>query len=365
MQSRSLSAHAIVRLGNIAAASRVVFLGLLQPGDTVLSFNLRKQEHCAGLDYRFENYGIDPTAQRVDWDAVMDMAKELKPRLIIFSPVSYPRIPNYERLATVARTVGACLWVDIGQCVGLIAAGLIPSPMPLADVVSFPTNDSLRGPDGAVLLCREEYAAQLDAAVENSGHSALYANRLAALGFSLHAAAQPKFRAYGEQVLKNAKALAASLERSGITLLCGGTETHLVLPAPEPDVDITDAVHALARMGMQVKLDRIPTMRPEMVLSALRLSTLNATTRGLKEEDMTVVGEMLARVLSGKLSPRGEEEVRTTIAKLIMDKPLFSEEWINMDAMASIFYPTSDTNDLHEYAADERMHIIRNLFHKE
>ena len=159
------SEHAIVRLGNIAAASRVVFLGLLQPGDTVLSFNLRKQEHCAGLNYRFENYGIDPAAQRVDWDAVLAMAKELKPRLIIFSPVSYPRIPNYQRLAAVAREVGAYLWVDIGQCVGLIAAGLIPSPVPLADVVSFPTGDSLRGPEGAVLLCKKELADQLDTAV--------------------------------------------------------------------------------------------------------------------------------------------------------------------------------------------------------
>ena len=101
------SDHAIVRLGNIAAASRVVFLGLLQPGDTVLSFNLRKQEHCAGLNYRFENYGIDPEEQKVDWDAVMAMAQELKPRLIIFSPVSYPRIPNYERLAAVARPSGS------------------------------------------------------------------------------------------------------------------------------------------------------------------------------------------------------------------------------------------------------------------
>ena len=359
------SEHAIVRLGNIAAASRVVFLGLLQPGDTVLSFNLRKQEHCAGLNYRFENYGIDPAAQRVDWDAVLAMAKELKPRLIIFSPVSYPRIPNYQRLAAVAREVGAYLWLDIGQCVGLIAAGLIPSPVPLADVVSFPTGDSLRGPEGAVLLCKKELADQLDTAVVNSGHTALYANRLAALAFALHAAAQPKFRAYGEQVLRNAKALAASLESRGATLLCGGTETHLVLAAPAPNVDTTDAVHALARMGVQTKRDRISTMRSEMVLSALRLSALNPTTRGLKEEDMTLVGQMLARVLSGGISTHEEDDIRTAIAKLIIDKPIFSEEWINTEAMASIFYPEADTNEVHEHAASERMNIIKNLFHKE
>ena len=358
------SDHAIVRLGNIAVASRVVFLGLLQPGDTVLSFNLRKQEHCAGLNYRFENYGIDPEEQKVDWDAVMAMAQELKPRLIIFSPVSYPRIPNYERLAAVARAVGAHLWIDIGQCVGLAAAGLVPSPAALADVVSFPTNDSLRGPDGAILLCKKDVAEQIDAAVVSSGHAAVYANRLAALAFALHAATQPKFRAYGEQVLRNAKALAATLESSGTKLLCGGTETHLVLAAPAPGTDITDAVHVLARIGLQVKLDRIPTMRSEMVLSALRLSTLNPTTRGLKEEDMAAVGRMIARALSGSLSAHEEEELRLALAKLIMDKPIFSEEWINMEAMSSIFFSDADTNEVHAHAASERMNIIRNLFHK-
>ena len=359
------SDHAIVRLGNIAAASRVVFLGLLQPSDTVLSFNLRKQEHCAGLNYRFENYSIDPEAQKVDWDAVMAMAEQLKPRLIIFSPVSYPRIPNYERLAAVARAVGAYLWIDIGQCVGLTAAGLLPTPAALADVVSFPTNDSLRGPDGAILLCKNNVAEQIDAAVVSSGHTAVYANRLAALAFALHAATQPKFRAYGEQVLRNAKALAAALESNGTKLLCGGTETHLVLAAPAPSADITDAVHMLARIGLQVKLDHIPTMRSEMVLSALRLSTLNPTTRGLKEADMAAVGRMIARVLSGSLSAHDEEELRLALAKLIMNKPIFSEEWINMEAMASIFFADADTNEVHAHAASERMNIIKNLFHKE
>ena len=294
----------------------------------------------------------------------MAMAQELKPRLIIFSPVSYPRIPNYERLAAVARAVGAHLWIDIGQCVGLAAAGLVPSPAALAYVVSFPTNDSLRGPDGAILLCKKDVAEQIDAAVVSSGHAAVYANRLAALAFALHAATQPKFRAYGEQVLRNAKALAAALESSGTKLLCGGTETHLVLAAPAPGTDITDAVHVLARIGLQVKLDRIPTMRSEMVLSALRLSTLNPTTRGLKEEDMAAVGRMIARALSGSLSADEEEELRLALAKLIMDKPIFSEEWINMEAMSSIFFSDADTNEVHAHAASQRMNIIRNLFHK-
>ena len=356
------SDHAVVRLGNIAAASRVAFLALLQPGDTVLSFNLRKQEHCAGLNYHFENYGIDPTAQRVDWDAVMQCAERVRPRLIIFSPVSYPCIPNYECLAAVARAVGAYLWVDIGQCVGLVAAGLIPSPVALADVVSFPTNDSLRGPDGAILLCKKDIAARMDAAVANTGHISLHMNHLAALGFALHAAAQPKFRAYGEQVLVNSRALAAALKERGIDLLCGGTETHLILAAPAAGVTVSDTLHTLARMGVYVKLDKIPTMRPEILLSALRLSTLGPTTRGLKEADMAIIADVLARALSGRCTEAEEDTMRMTIAKLLMDKPIFSEEWMNVDAVPQRVAPSPDTGSVHEHAASERKAILKNLF---
>ena len=357
------SEHAVVRLGNIAAASRVALLGLLQRGDTVLSFNLRKQEHCAGLDFRFENYGIDPSLQKVDWDEVAQIAERVKPRLIIFSPVSYPCIPNYERLSAIAHAAGAYLWVDIGQCVGLVAAGLIPSPVACADVVSFPTSDSLRGPDGAILLCRRKLASQLDAAVTNTGHTSLHTNRLAALAFALHAAAQPKFRAYGEQVLINSRALAAALEKRGVPLLCGGTETHLVLAAPAPDVDLTDAVNTLAQIGLYVKPDWIPTMRAEYILSALRLSTLNPTTRGLTEEDMEIVADALAHVLSGVVNEAQKDALRLSVGKLIMDKPLFSDRWMNLDAMAQTDWPASGEGiAVHAHAASERRNILKNLF---
>ena len=357
------SAHAVVRLGNIAAASRVALLALLRPGDTVLSFNLRKQEHCAGLDFHFENYGIDPTLQRVDWDEVAQIAERIKPRLIVFSPVSYPCIPNYERLAAIARAAGAYLWVDIGQCVGLVAAGLIPSPVALADIVSFPTNDSLRGPDGAILLCTKEIAPQLDASVANTGHIALHMSRLAALAFALHAAAQPKFRAYGEQVLANSKALAAALEKRGGSLLCGGTETHLVLAAPAPGVDLTDVVRTLAQIGLYVKPDRIPTMRAELILSALRLSTLSPTTRGLTEGDMEIIADALAHALSGAVSEMQQDVLRMNIGKLIMDKPLFSDRWMNLNAMAHAAAPvTGEGIAVHTHAASERRNILKNLF---
>ncbi len=356
------SEHAIARLGGIAAASRVVFLSLLQPGDCVLSFNMRKAEHCAGLSYKFENFGIDPAAQKVDWDAVKALAERVKPRLIIFSPVSYPRIPNYEKLAEVARAVGAYLWVDIGQSVGLVAAGLLPSPVGLADVVTFPTNDSLRGPDGAVILCKKAIAGQLDATVENTGHSALHMNHMAALGIALHEAAGETCKAYGRQVLANAKALAASLAESGVTPLCGGTETHLVLAAPAPSVDLNDVASELARAGLRVKIDNVPTMQEGTTLPALRLSSLNPTTRALKEEDMATIGKLLAKFLTPSAAGI-PDNIQQEVSALVMTKPIFSREWyIDTEDSDDTFYDELNSSELHEHVAHARMNTIKRLF---
>ena len=357
------SEHAIVRFGSIAAASRVVFLGLLQQGDCVLSFNRRKEEHCAGLDYAFENFGIDPAAEKVDWDAVSALAQRVKPRLIVFSPVSYPRIPNYAKLAEIAHAVGAYLWVDIGQSVGLIAAGLLPSPVAHADVMTFPTNDSLHGPDGAVVLCKEKLAGKLDAAVENTGHVDLHMNHLAALGIALHEAASETFKAYGRQVIANAKALAASLTQNGAKLLCGGTETHLVLAAPAAGVKLVDTAHRLSRIGIRVKTDVVPTMEENRTLDALRLSSLNPTTRAFKEEDMTTVGKILARVLAAVPSDDALEEMRGEVAALIISKPIFSNEWyVDTNADESAVYDESSAGAVHEHVARARMNTIKKLF---
>ena len=355
--------HAIVRLGNIAAASRVVFHALLQAGDRVLSFNLRKQEHCAGLNYTFENFGISPDTQTVDWDAVMTRAKSIRPRLLIFSPVSYPRIPDYAKLAEIAHAVGASLWVDIGQSVGLVAAGLLPSPVSAADIVTFPTNASLHGPNGAIILCKKALAQRLDDAVVNTGHTALHMNRLAALGVALHEATSAAARQYGRQVLANAQALAKSLTQNGGTLLCGGTDTHLVLAAPSGTVNIVEAVHHLSHIGLLVKLDHLPTMQMELFLHALRLSSLNPTTRACKEEDMTVIGKLLARALSAPLSVQEIERMRKEVAALIVNKPIFSNEWfVETGNDENTFYDESDTGAMHEHVAAERKAIMKKLF---
>ena len=322
------SDHAIVRLGSIASASRVVFQGLLQPGDCVLSFNLRKKDHSTGLSYVFENYGIDSSTQQIDWGEVRAHAERVRPRLIIFSPVSYPRTVDYRILYEIAQSVDAYLWVDISQCVGLVAAGLLPSPVALADVVTFSTSESLRGPDGAVILCKRDIAACMDAAIVNTGHVALHMNHLAALGVVLREAASEKFRRYGEQVLKNAEVLARALADHGASVLCGGTDTHLVLAYATGSVNMDEASSVINRMGIRVRVEDIPTMNPGLFLHALRLSTSNPTTRSLKEEDMAYIGLLLAKPLTQILSPEEIEQSHQEIVALVKDSPISSEEWL-------------------------------------
>ena len=322
------SDHAIVRLGNIVAASRVVFQALLAEGDMVLSLNLRKKDHVAGLSYRFENYGIEPGTQEIDWGAVRAQAERVRPRLIIFSPVSFPRTIDYQILYEIAQTVDAYLWVDISQSVGLVASKLIPSPVALADVVTFSTRDSLRGPDGAVVLTKAELASRMDAAVINTGHEALHMNHLAALGVVLREAASERYRNYAAQVVQNAQVLARTLADHGASVLCGGTDTHLVLASTAAGVDIGTAVKVIGQMGIRVKLDTMPTMDAGLFLHALRLSTSNPTTRGMREEDIAYIGSLLAKPLSTVLTPEQIEATRKEIVALVKDAPLFADEWM-------------------------------------
>ena len=320
--------HAIVRLGNIVAASRVVFQALLEPGDTVLSFNLRKKDHVAGLSYKFENYGIEPGTQEIDWGAVRAQAERVKPRLIIFSPVSYPRTIDYQILFEIAQSVDAYFWVDISQSAGLVAAKLVPSPVPLADVVTFSTRDSLRGPDGAILLTKQELAARMDTAVINTGHEALHMNHLAALGVVLREAGSESYRIYAEQVVRNAQVLARTLADHGASVLCGGTDTHLVLASTAAGIDMREAVKAIGHMGIRVKPDSVPTMTSGLYLHALRLSTSSPTTRGMAEQDIAYIGSLLAKPLTTILAHEEIEKTRQEIIALVKDAPIFDDEWM-------------------------------------
>ena len=322
--------EAIVRLASVQVASRMVLLTFLKRGDPILSFHLRKREYCDGdrLAYQFENYSIDPETHELDYDAIAKKAKEFRPKLLIFSPVSYPRTIDYQILFEIAQSVDAYFWVDISQSVGLVAAKLVPSPVPLADVVTFSTRDSLRGPDGAILLTKQEFAARMDAAVINTGHEALHMNHLAALGVVLREAGSESYRTYAEQVVQNAQVLARTLADHGASVLCGGTDTHLVLASTAAGIDMREAVKTIGRMGIRVKPDSVPTMNSGLFLHALRLSTSSPTTRGMAEQDIAYVGSLLAKPLTTILTPEEIETTRQEIVALVKDAPIFDDEWV-------------------------------------
>ena len=328
------SEHAIVRVGNIGAASRVVFHCLAKNGDRILSFNLRKSEHCAGenLSFDFVNYSIEPDSQIIDLDHVEKIARECRPKIIIFSPVNYPRKVDYERLAHIARSVGAYFWADIGQNVGLTAAKGIPSPVPFADVVTFSANDSLRGPQTAVILTTKKLAQAMDDTVINTGHVALKNNVLAALAMALKEATDEKFFSYAKQVLQNAKALQKGIVEGGLKVMCGGTDTHLVLMHLSDILDARVPTAVLSRAGIEVKADEIVTFDEDCRFNALRLSALNPTTRSFKEEDMETVGNIIAELFLSPLDTKDIENAHRRVRELVGDKPLFADEWIVEDS---------------------------------
>ena len=354
--------HAIVRLDSISAASRVVFKALLKSGNPVLSFNGRKQELCHGLSYRFSIFGADWENRDIDWKELDEQIARHQPKIVIFSPTSFPFAIDTKRLAKVTHEAGALLWGDIGQNVGLVAAGLMPSPVADADVVTFPTNDSLQGPEGAIILCKKELAETIERSVIDNGHSALHKNRLAALAVSLREASEPSFRLYGQQVIANARALSKALQENGIPIRGDGTDCHLAVAALPPDADPQKTEQKLHRAGFMIKTARLPDAERRPAHPVLRLSSLNPTTRSLKEKDMEKIGQLLAAALNVD-DPAALEVIRKKVSSLLMDKPIYSEEWVESIANPDIFFNGADEISVRHIASNEKKHLFGRLFH--
>ena len=354
--------HAIVRLASISAASRVVFKALLKSGNPVLSFNGRKQELCHGLSYRFSIFGADWENRDIDWKELDEQIARHQPKIVIFSPTSFPFAIDTKRLAKVTHEAGALLWVDIGQNVGLVAAGLMPSPVADADVVTVATNDSLQGPEGAIILCKKELAETIERSVIDNGHSALHKNRLAALAVSLREASEPSFRLYGQQVIANARALSKALQENGIPIWGDGTDCHLVVAALPPDADPQKTEQKLARADFIIKTARLPDAERRPAHPVLRLSSLNPPTRSLKEKDMEKIGQLLAAALNVD-DPAALEVIRKKVSSLLMDKPIYSEEWVESIANPDIFFNGADEISVRNIASNEKKHLFGRLFH--
>lgn len=319
--------HAIVRLGNPAIASRIVLQTFAKSGDNILSFNLRKQEYCTGdqMQYNFVRFSPEPDNFRIDFKKVEYFAKKYRPALIIYSPVNYPYNINCAELRKIADKVNSLLWVDINQNAGLIAAEKIPSPVKFADIVTFAANDALHGPQTGVILCKKRFAATLDQKIIDTGHVSLKKNVLAALAVTFAEANCEAYEDYSEQVLENARALENGLKKSGADVICSPTENHLVLVRLKNAKAVAEK---LAQANLLVKAEVFMTSNEKISYEVLRLSTLDPTTRSLKEKDLQKVGQMLGKFL---LSTQNESEIQSVgkvIRKMAENQPLFSDEWL-------------------------------------
>ncbi|MBP3781236.1 MAG: serine hydroxymethyltransferase [Selenomonas sp.] len=321
--------HAIVRTGSLAIASRVVMLALLKKGDTVLSFNLRKSEHCTGeLQYNFVKFGVEPDTMSLNFAKVKALAHKHRPDMIIYSPVNYPQNIDYRELRQIADEVGAYLWIDLGQNSGLIATGKIPSPVPYADVATFAASDALHGPQNGIILCKEKLAERLDSTVVETGHSSLKKNVLASLGIIFKEAECEEYHAYNQQVLDNARALEEGLLESGCKLLCSPTQNHLVLVELKSGLDGAEVVAKLEDAGLLVKAEHLLTADDNISYPILRLSSLDSATRYLNAGEMREVGRILGRFLNSPQDDVAIKSVNKFIKKLVEDLPLFAEDWL-------------------------------------
>ena len=305
--------HANVQPLSGAVANMAVYLALLKPGDTILGMALDQGGHLthghgvnfSGQLYRPVQYGVDPATSQIDYEALEQKAEAEKPRIIVVGATAYPRVFDFERFRKIADKVGALLFADMAHVAGLIAAGSHPNPVPYADVVTFTTHKTLRGPRGAMILCKQEHARAIDRAVFPGLQGGPFEHVIAAKAVMLKEAAGVAFKEYGHQVVKNARALAKGLTDRGYKLVSGGTDNHLLLlDLTDLGVSGRDGSNALEAGGLVANKNTIPfDTRPPAEGSGIRLGTPGVTTRGMREPEM----DRIAGWIDTLLKDRSEE----------------------------------------------------------
>ena len=319
-----------------AQANMAVFFALLSPGDTVMGMNLNDGGHLthgspvnmSGKWFKIVPYGVDKETERIDYDLLEKTAEECRPKMIVAGASAYARIIDFPRMAEIARKVGAYFMVDMAHIAGLVAAGLHPSPMPYADVVTTTTHKTLRGPRGGLILCRdEEFGQQFNKAVFPGIQGGPLMHVIAAKAVALGEALDPSFKDYAQQVVKNAAALAEALEKDGFRIVTGGTDNHLLLvDLRSKNITGKAAQTLLDEVGITANRNTIPfePLSP-FVTSGLRLGSPALTTRGFVEDDMREVAAIIALTLSHPESEAAKDEARSRVAALCRKYPLYEE----------------------------------------
>ncbi len=328
--------HANVQPHSGAQANMAVYFTLLKPGDTVLGMNLAHGGHLthghplnfSGKLYTIVPYGVRQEDERIDYDEFDRLAHEHKPKMIMVGASAYPRVFDFERIGRVGRDVGAPVVVDMAHIAGLVAAKVHPSPVPHADFVTTTTHKTLRGPRGGMVLCRSQYAKDLDRALFPGVQGGPLMHIIAAKAVCFKEAMEPGFVEYQRQIVANAQRLARSLSNAGFRLVSGGTDNHLML------VDVFSkgltgkiAEAALGKAGITVNKNAIPfDKNPPMVASGIRVGTPAVTSRGMREPEMDLIADYIARALSSPEEDRVLGSIRTEVEGLCRKFPLYPEQ---------------------------------------
>lgn len=325
--------HANIQPLGGSSANQAVYFSVLQPGDRILGMKLDQGGHLthgysmnfSGRTYTFFDYGLDPVTETIDYESVERLAQLHRPKMIVAGASAYPRLIDYERLAGIAKSAGAYLFVDIAHIAGLIAAGVIPSPVPHADFVTSTTTKTLAGARGGFILCREKYAKAVDSAVFPGIQGSMHMHTMAAKAFTFGYAMTDAFKTYAKQVVENAAALGEALEEKGFRLVSGGTDNHLLL------VDLRTKKltgkrfeQVLESVGITVNKNMIP-QDPEkpMVTSGVRVGVTAMTIKGMGGSEMREIAELMTRVADHHENPEVLKEVGQAVVALAERFPLY------------------------------------------
>ena len=325
--------HANVQPHSGAQANIAVYFGLLKPGDTILGMNLSHGGHLthgspvnlSGKYFNILPYGVSEQDERIDYDEVRRLALEHKPQMLLAGASAYPRTIDFARLGEIAKEAGCLFMVDMAHIAGLVAAGLHPNPVPYADIVTTTTHKTLRGPRGGLILCKKEYAKKIDSAVFPGTQGGPLMHVIAAKAVCLKEAMTDEFKAYQQQIVKNAAAMAEELTAQGLRLVSGGTDNHLMLvDLSALDVTGKDLEKRLDAAHITVNKNTIPfETKSPFVTSGIRIGTPAATSRGMKESEMVQIAKWIAKL--AKEGDSAVEEVKLGVLDLCARFPLYPE----------------------------------------
>ncbi len=320
--------HANVQPHSGANANLAVYLAVLEPGDTVLGMRLDQGGHLthgspvnvSGQWYNFVSYGVSATDERIDYEALAELAEQHRPKLIVAGATAYPRIIDPEPLRRIADSVGALLMFDAAHIAGLVAGGAHPNPVPFSDIVTFTTHKTLRGPRGGCILSTQAFAQAIDKAVFPGLQGGPLEHVIAAKAVAFYEASQPEFAEYAAQIVRNARALAEALAVEGFRIVSGGTDNHLMLVdlrSFDPDLTGKVAQEALDKAGITLNRNQIPgDPRSPFITSGLRVGTAAVTTTGMREREMAEIAQLMRRALASPDDDGERKAVREEVATL-------------------------------------------------